>query len=353
MKEQYLKYLFWLGLPLSPIYTGLMKLRNYGYDKGFFKSNELNCPVISIGNVVMGGTGKTPHVIATASFLKKLGKKPAIISRGYGGTHKDGTLIVHDGSNLLVSADIAGDEPVMMAETLGNVPVLVNKNRYKAGVKALKNFDVDIILLDDGFQHRALKRDIDIVLLNTKAPFGNGRVFPGGELREDLSSIKRADMLILTKANGLKDDEKNQLKAMLLKRWPEKPVFFSENRFTSLLGLDNKKINITSLKNAKVYGFCGIAQPETFFQALKQMGANILGQKVFSDHHKYSVNDILNLLEQSRKLGCDFVVTTQKDGVKIRDMNLDLKDMEIFQLNMEAVVEPEFFSDLKQKLYLD
>ena len=352
MKAETIDLLFRFGRTLSPFYANMMKLRQKGYETGLLKSRKLPCPVISIGNIVMGGTGKTPHVIAVAAFLKASGKKPAVISRGYGGRHGKEPVIVHDGSKLCASPDIAGDEPVMTAEALENVPVVVHKKRYIAGLKAIKELGADLIILDDGFQHLSLRRDIDIVLLNSFCPFGNGRVFPGGDLREGKHALKRADIIVLTKSETISSGQKEGLRHQLHKKWPDKPIFFSENKFSSFTSLDNKTLPLDHVHGMPILAFCGLAHPDPFFKALKELDAQILYQKAYPDHHKYKLSDINDIYQRAEKSGAKFIITTKKDGTKIKRLAGLPGNLPILQLNMEAAPEAGLFNVLKAKLGL-
>lgn len=351
MKPALLKGCFLLGRPFSPVYAFVMKTRWQAYDRGLLKSFSLPCPVISIGNIVMGGTGKTPHVIAVASFLKRLGVRPAVVSRGYGGRHGKEAVVVHDGRKLLSTPSLSGDEPVMIAQELGDVPVVVHKNRFKAGMKAVEEFGADLIVLDDGFQHLALKRDLDIVLLNSRCPFGTGRVFPGGDLREDTESLERADVIVFTKGEDVPPAQQERLKHSLHKKWPEKMVFLSKNRFTSLtpLGKD-RSMNIESIAGRRILAFCGIANPYTFFDALKEFKAEIPACVPYPDHHQYRREDLLRLFDTAEKAGAELLVTTRKDGVKLQQLAVLPPSLPILQLNMEAVPEQGFFNALKTRL---
>jgi len=350
MNTEAIDLLFRLARPLSPFYAYLMKLRLRSYETGLLESRKLPCPVISIGNIVMGGTGKTPHVIAVANFLKTSGKKPAVVSRGYGGKHGAKAIIVHDGHNLRASPDVAGDEPVMIAEALENVPVVVHKSRYVAGLKAIRELDADLIILDDGFQHLSLKRDLDIVLLNAFRPFGTRRVFPGGDLREDVGALDRADIIVLTKSETISLAQKERLRHQLHGKWPDKPIFFSENKYTSFNPLDDETLSLDCVREKTVVAFCGLAHPDHFFKALKMAGAHIVYQKAYPDHYTYKRSEIHNLCHKARQLGAKLIVTTRKDGTKLKRLATLPTKPPILQLNMKAVPEAGLFHLLRAKL---
>ncbi|MBW2599013.1 MAG: tetraacyldisaccharide 4'-kinase [Deltaproteobacteria bacterium] len=197
LKHVKLKNLF----PISILYSGVVRLRNLFYQTGLFKVRKLGCRVISVGNITVGGTGKTPMVIMLANLLNEKGYRPAILSRGYAGKGKSRVNIVSDGKNLLMSPKNAGDEPALIAKSVRNVPVITGKNRYLTGKYAIEHFRADVLILDDAFQHRSVFRDIDIVLLDNQKPFGNGFTIPRGELREPASALERADIIVKT-GNG-------------------------------------------------------------------------------------------------------------------------------------------------------
>ncbi len=193
----------YLGLKIiSGIYFWAIQFRLWAYRWGLFPQRKLDCRVISVGNLTLGGTGKTPFVIMIAETLRGHGRKPAILSRGYGGRSNKEVNVVCDGRTILMTPDFAGDEPVMIAQRLQNIPVLTGADRYQAGRYAMDNFGVDSLVLDDGFQHLSLQRDFDILLFDHQRPFGNGSLFPAGELREPASSARRADRVCVTRYAG-------------------------------------------------------------------------------------------------------------------------------------------------------
>ncbi|MDQ1330137.1 MAG: tetraacyldisaccharide 4-kinase, partial [Thermodesulfobacteriota bacterium] len=199
-----------LLLVLSFLYGIPVKAREVLYRKKIFKQKRLPCKVISIGNITVGGTGKTPMTVYLAEMLAGLGRKIVVISRGYRGRAEKNGGVVSNGREILMGPDESGDEPFMMAAMLNNIPVRVGQNRYNAGLLAIRNFNPDIILLDDGFQHRKLFRDIDLLLLDSRRPFGNSRLLPRVVLREPAVSIKRSDAFILTRTSSDKAQTRNR-----------------------------------------------------------------------------------------------------------------------------------------------
>ncbi|NIA29330.1 MAG: tetraacyldisaccharide 4'-kinase [Actinobacteria bacterium] len=291
--------------PLSLLYGIIVIIRNSLYDWGVLSSFKVSKPIISIGNITAGGTGKTPLVIFLAKWLKKKGERVCILSRGFKRNSR-GTLIVSDGDKILATIDDAGDEPFQMAKELSDVPVIVDEDRVRGARIAIKKFLFDIILLDDGFQHRRLQRDIDIVTFKSTHPLGNGFLLPAGPLREPMSGLKRAN-LIWVNGNGNKS---------FRREWKDIPLVRAEFKATSLSG-SNWQRNPQELDGKRVIGFCGIGSPEGFKHSLEKLGAEIIQFIVFRDHHKYALNDIRRLENIFKEAHADLLVTTEKDWIKI------------------------------------
>ncbi len=306
---------------LYKLYNAIIKSRLFLYRKNFLKTKKLPCFVISIGNITPGGTGKTPAAIYLADFFKSVCLKPVVLSRGYKGKGEKKGGIVSDGEEILANPEFSGDEPYMMAETLKNVPVLIGKNRFAMGMKAVELFSPDVIILDDGFQHIKLERDIDILLLDTKNPFGGTNLPRSGFLREPLSSIERADMIIFTRS----DSEENFQKSLsILKKYIKKdiPIFKSVHvpYLKQIVGEKNSNLDLTVLKDKKIIAFSGIAKNDNFKYALEKTGAHVLKFFNFRDHHHYIKADIEKILAEAKLLNASYIATTYKDFVKIKDM---------------------------------
>jgi len=316
--------LFFWGRPLSPIYNSLMVIRSNLYREGFFKQYKMEVPVISVGNLVLGGTGKTPLVLYIAELLQQQKRKPAVLSRGYKGTASGGINIVSNTTDILLEADQAGDEPRLLAEKLPGIPVLTGKKRFKTARFAINSFGADCLILDDGFQHMSLKRDIDLVLFNAQKLLGNGRVLPGGDLREPLSALKRADAFIISGVDTPQDDTIGEFLNFLHNLFPDKPTFTGSylpgETLTRIYSGKNDTLSLTEARTVPVYGFCGIAQPESFQNTLKKSRLNLVGFQSFEDHHVYSLNDIRLLCKNGLSAGAKALITTEKDLVKIRDL---------------------------------
>jgi len=303
------------------VYGEALKLRETLYKTSLCKSKHLACPVLSVGNLTLGGTGKTPLTIYLARLISGLGYFPVIISRGYGGSAGKNSGIVFDGKKLLMSAQEAGDEPWMMANALDNIPVIVGQNRFSAGLLAIKQFNPDLILLDDAFQHLQLARNLNLVLLDSRRPLGNGKIFPRGPLREPISALARADGIILTRD----DLNQTQTNKFLLELADKLPVFRSTHqpcilqRLSCPSGLNNncQKKTDAKLKDAKVFLFSGLANNAQFEKTITNLGCRIMGIASFADHHWYEPEDLKNIFSAAIKSGADFLLTTEKDYVRL------------------------------------
>ena len=301
----------------------------YSLDKRYKLKRQQRLPhkVISIGNITVGGTGKTPATIAVAEEAKKRGFSPIILTRGYRGKAKRPVFVQQSAKeNSLLRHSITpsllyGDEPVLMAERLKDVPIVKCADRYEGGMFFLQNYEPSamshqpIFILDDGFQHWRLYRDMDIVLVDGLKPFGNRRMLPIGPLREPLKELKRADIFVVTKTRN--ESLSNELRGIN----PHAPVYFSEYRMLGLRDSNGTELPMETLKNKKVYAFCGIANPESFRQTVLSITGDIAGFKIYGDHYKYTETDILYLGKQCKALNCDFLITTEKDMVKLRELN--------------------------------
>ena len=314
---------------LSFFYSALMRLRSRCYSSGWLSSKELGCRAVSIGNLTLGGTGKTPMTLWLARMLKERGHRPAILSRGYKGTFQGSVKVVSDGQRVLLSPESAGDEPVMMADRLKDVPVLVGANRYSSGLYAIQQFDADVLLLDDGYQHLSLRRDCNILLLDYANPFGNGLVFPSGHLREPAESIERADLICFTRC-----PEEGSLSIGDFPLNIKKPLVKTRPRLSAWVSLDTgERLPPEGLCGEPVLAFCGIARPEDFQRLLDKAGVRTVSKVDFPDHHFYSQHDLIRIRHGLGNARC--IATTEKDAVKIR---LFLTDVPIFYAEIDLEI---------------
>ncbi len=314
---------------ISIFYGVAQRLRATCYRHQLFPSRELPCKVISVGNLTVGGTGKTPMTIYVAEELKRIGYKVAIVSRGYGGGAERQGGIVSDGRALYMESERAGDEPYMIACRLKGVPVVVGKNRFAAGMLAVSKFQPDVIVLDDAFQHLKLQRDVDLVLLDHRYPFGNTHMMPRGTLREPISALARGGACILTRYRTDTEKIGAAFSAALDTYLPNSPVFKAFNipycyavksgDLTSFHALSDlfSPHEFRGIKNRKFFGFSGIARNDDFQDTVKTAGFNVTGFLEFSDHHRYTEKDLINILQSAEDTGTHRLITTEKDYVRI------------------------------------
>jgi tetraacyldisaccharide 4'-kinase len=310
----------WLLICVSCMYGLVVKLRIILYGRGVLKQKTLPCFVISIGNIIVGGTGKTPMAIYLAKLLKKMGKRVVVISRGYKGKYSNDSLIVSQKGKIFCDVKECGDEPYMMAKE-DAFPVVVGKNRFKAGIKAIKAFNPDVIVLDDGFQHIQLKRDLDLLLFDYSNPLGNKRLLPAGRLRETRkASQERVDAIIFTRC--LKIDENSENSEKLVQGYPDCPWFKTFHIPYVAAQISNQKNSkkivkdLSFLKGKNAIIFSGIANNSNFYLTLKKLGINILEHLEFKDHYRYRNEDILRINKTAQKVCADMILTTEKDWIK-------------------------------------
>jgi tetraacyldisaccharide 4'-kinase len=312
-------------LAVSICYGALVQLRKILYKKGLLPSKRLPCPVISIGNLTVGGSGKTPMAIYVADLIQSLGYSVAIISRGYKGQAEKIGGVVCDGRRICMGPDTAGDEPFMVARRLKTVPVIVGQNRLKAGRLAIQDFKPDVLLLDDAFQHLKLHRDLDLLLLDSNAPLGNTYFFPRGTLREPASALSRGDAVIFTRSDIGKMPSLIQIK----KHVPKTPIFYSSHiPYIYKIVTGNKaqsqdsprsssKYDFAIFNNKKVFAFSGIASNDDFRRTIESFKCKLENFSEFPDHHRYSNKELDGILKSATDLSVEFIFTTEKDYVRI------------------------------------
>lgn len=330
IKDRRVLFLLWLLRQLSYLYTGVVQLWLFLYRKGILRHHTLGCQVISIGNLTVGGTGKTPVVEVFARDLERRGRKVAILSRGYKKEEppllerltslvllrrsRTPPRVVSDGKTLLLDSALGGDEPYMLASNLPSVAVLADKDRVKSGRYAINRLGCDTLILDDGFQYMALKHRVEIVLVDSKNPFGNGHVLPRGILRESAGNLRRAHYVFITKCDG---SDNSALKALIRKYNAKAEIIecahrarYLENVFTT------QREGLEALQGLEVTAVSGIAAPEGFERELEQRGANLVLRERYADHHRYTQQEIIDVINRSREKGAKAIVTTEKDAVR-------------------------------------
>ncbi len=314
-----------ISFPLFMIYLSVIAIRNFLYDIKLFKTTKLPCKIISIGNITIGGTGKTPTVIAIAKFLQQQNKTVAVLSRGYG-RESTGTQLVTDGKTILTDWKISGDEPMLMAKRFSGIPIVVDENRIRGGKYLINKFNPEIIILDDGFQHRKIYRDIDIVLVNSNMSKFKNRVIGFRNFREPWGSLKRVHLLLLTKGDIVTPS--NKLMARL--NTVDFPLF-KANIISSSYLLDNKnnKLGLDYFNRKKALLFSGVGDPESFQKTVQSLNIHILDSINFRDHKNYSPSDIQKIRDKFNMTGADVILTTEKDFLKIAEINLPIYSIPI------------------------
>lgn len=349
---------------LSGVYSGAVRLRLFLYRERYLHDHHLGVPVISIGNITVGGTGKTPVVELFAKALLGQGRRVAILSRGYkskrqrkiplgwriaakfGLARKPRELpprVVSDGDKVLLDSYVAGDEPFMLAQNCPGVPVVVDRNRVKAGAHAIRKFGADVLILDDGLQYLKLKHRHDIVLVDKTAPFGNGYMLPRGTLREPPSSLRRASYIFLTKSDGDSDEliarirRHNRVAEIIECR--HRPVHF-ENIHTG------ERLPLDTMRGKYVGALSGIAVPESFENGLRKLGARVHWVARFTDHHRFQEKEITQFIDRCEKADAHAILTTEKDFVRFPKLPPGDIPIYFMRVEIEIVRGREIFDKL-------
>jgi tetraacyldisaccharide 4'-kinase len=340
-----------LLLPLSWPYCLIIKIRNFLYDLEWFKVHRFPLPVVSIGNLLSGGSGKTPLTMLLIEKFSTKYKSIVVISRGYGRS-SSGTLVVSDGKGKIENANTGGDEPVMIANKFLNIPVIVSEQRAAGIELALKQFDPQIILLDDAFQHRSVYRDVNIVLLDINRNPCHEKMIPAGDRREPIKSINRADVIIYTKSSR----KNTEADPFGFSKWFSGNSYLSEYvpiRFRNVI--TSEYLSLKDLVHKSAVAFSGIASPEYFEQSIRKLEIQLCDVFVFSDHYAYQQNDFEMIKSKSLQHNCKIIITTDKDAVKI-DKDY-FSGFDLLVLEMDVIIENdknlvqiiENFIDLKMK----
>jgi tetraacyldisaccharide 4'-kinase len=349
---------------LAKVYEQAVQLRLGLYRRRLFRPQELGCPVVSVGNLTVGGTGKTPVAEMLARELQSRGRRVAILSRGYKSVprpfsqrlrnklfkHLDlfPPRIVSDGKDVLLDSRRAGDEPHMLAKNLPGVCVLVDKDRVKSGLHALRHFDSDVLLLDDGLQYQRLRHRIDVVLVDSQAPFGNEHLLPRGTLREPPANLRRASYIVVTKSGPKPDDA---LLARLRKLNRTAAIIECNHAPRHWQDLSTgEKLPLNHLKGRHVGAMSGIARPESFEEGVRQLGAMVEISKAFADHHRFTKKEILRFLEWCDRRSLDALVTTEKDAVRFPDIDNPPLPMLFLRVEIEILRGREHWEELLGRL---
>lgn len=346
-REWLLRWFLGLLEQLSRLYLFGVQARLFLYRKGILRHHALGCQVVSIGNLTVGGTGKTPVVEVFARALQAQGRKVAILSRGYKKvelswrrrlldklllrSRQRPPRVVSDGRELLLDSEMSGDEPYMLASRLPQAVVLVDKDRVKSGRHAISRFQCDTLLLDDGFQYMGLKHRLDIVLVDWRRPFANGHVLPRGLLREPVNNLRRANVIFLTKCNG---SDTGTLRQRIRELNDQAEIIECCHRARYLRDVyADVELGLETLQGLPVAAVSGIAAPEGFEDDLERHGAVIRLRRRFADHHRYRQQEILDLINQARTQGAAALITTEKDAVRFP--KIDRRDVPVYFLRVE------------------
>ncbi len=303
----------WLA-PLAAGYGWAASLRGAGYRRGWLEQKRLNRPVVSIGNLTTGGTGKTPLVAYVAKLFLQRGLRPVILTRGY--RRREKSLVAFDpADNSSPDPRKMGDEPALLAAALPAVPVVVCADRFRAGRVAEERFNPDVHLLDDGFQHLRLARDLDLVALDVTQELSDRFLLPAGRLRERCSALRRAHILVLTRVDfNDRDAFATRLKRLGLKA----PVFHSRTRLTGFVEIrTGRLLPPDALRGGRLFAFCGIGNPQAFFRDLRRWGLELACERIFRDHHAYSEDDVASIMLSARTSGASALITTEKDAMNV------------------------------------
>ena len=317
--------------PLSALYGAVTRTRLALYRRGTFRTTKLDRPVISVGNITAGGTGKTPLVEWVARSLAGRGLKVCILTRGYGRENPEQQVVVSDGSKILATPGQAGDEPYLLATKLlnanlpGSVAVISNADRISAGRYAIETFATDCFVLDDGFQHLRLARDLDIVVIDATNPFGTGQL-----LREPVSSLVRADCVVLTRCDQASSVDLSFIRG--------RPVFKSSM----------KAVNAPRV-TGPVAAFCAVGNPQSFFEQLRKHGYELVHEKAFTDHHSYTQKDVDDLIERAKRSGPTSLLTTAKDAVKLQSLSFSMP-WNVFEIEIQIKDESALAELIKAAL---
>jgi len=330
--------------PLSGLYGAAMNARRALYQRGLIQVHKIGVPVISVGNITTGGTGKTPLVEWIARALAQRQKRVCILTRGYGRRHPGTRVVVSNGNEIVSDARVTGDEPLLLAERLkGKAAVICDADRVAAARWAIADLDTELFILDDGFQHLQVARDLNIVVIDATNPWGNRRLLPAGNLRESPDQLVRADCIVITRADDVAQTE--ALKSEIDRLSKGRPVFRSRMRVAGLRAVSNLEggADDENLRSVPAAAFCGVGNPESFFAQLRRDGYTLCHTRVFPDHHYYTQEEFNALINQSSQRGAGALLTTAKDEVKLRSLKCEMPCY-VVDVTLEIENESEFLA---------
>jgi tetraacyldisaccharide 4'-kinase len=335
---------------LAPVYCAGLKTYLLPYHLGLRKRYRLPCPVICIGNLTTGGTGKTPMTQTLCRLLQAQGLRVVILSRGYGGKHERRCAVVSDGQKVRLNAQEAGDEAYLLARTLPGTPVIVGKDRRVTGRLAWDQFQPDLIVLDDGMQFWQLHRDLDIVLINACEPFDNGWTFPRGLLREPPSHLRRAGIIVLTNVGRAGPKQTQAVRAQVQQLAPGRPVFTADLAPQGLRAVsDQAKTPADWLEGRRIAALSAVGNPASFESMLGELGGVLAARFRFRDHHAITLADLEHVFTASCEAGAQAVITTEKDAVKMAPLKSPLPLLAL-QVKMQVEDEADFLAAIERFL---
>ena len=322
--------------PFSVLYSLATRLRLAAYRRHLFSVSKLDAVVISVGNITTGGTGKTPLVEWVCRVLANEGKRVCVLTRGYRRHNPNEQVVVSNGNKILADVSAAGDEPLLLARNLlGIAAVVCNSNRGAAGCWAINNLRTEVLVLDDGFQHLQLARDLNIVTIDATSPWGGG-MLPSGHLREPLSGLARADCIVLTRTDNQMRLE--SITATLQTIVGQTPIIRSGMRTTGLRRLGGETLDQVSSIQKPVAAFCGVGNPESFFDQLRREGYELEFARTFPDHYNYTQADVDRIVAEAKRRGAVSILTTAKDAVKLSSLHFEIP---CYVLEIKIAIEDE------------
>lgn len=305
-------------LGVSVFYRSAVSARNVGYNTGLLKSYTANAPVISVGNITTGGTGKTPLVVWLCRRLHEKGRRCAVLTRGY-----------------KTANGAVDDEPAILKRACPGTKVIVNPDRVAGAARAVSEFGADVLVMDDGFQHRRLRRDLDILAVDATRPFGYGRLLPAGLLREPIGAIRRADAVVITRYDQIAPYHINRLEKELLQIKPDLVVAKAIHQHPCARGTGGLTCSLQELKQQRLFAFCGIGNPDAFLKRIREHGLQIAGTRVFNDHHHYTESDFAEIYRNAKALDATMILATEKDWVKTALATLKYNELPFVYLAVE------------------
>lgn len=326
---------------LSRLYGLAVGIRASLYNRGVLKKQRLAHPVISVGNLTVGGTGKTPFVAFLAEMLQKAGRRPAILSRGYKGSAENSILLVSDGSKPLCDPKECGDEPYLLARRLKGVPVAVGRKRYRAGRLVEERFGQVIHILDDGYQHLSLERNLDILILDATDPFGGFELLPKGRLREPLQALGRAQLIVITRSQFAFDEE--ELETTVRRHNKKAPIWYFYHDATSLYDLKTgQSHSLRDFFGKRVIALAALGNPMVFLRDLAHYQIRVTEEFLFRDHHAFTQTEVDGVLRSLTRAGAAAVVTTEKDAVRLERLRFGEGQIFVFQIEPKAENPEEY-----------